>query len=194
MVCHTTTYFTSIYITLVNSKTLFKVSGRPNILLTTTFAEYQINNISTVTLQNPLNFIFPLGSRASKSGKTTKKFLQMSHFLLNSFIEQSFCLVVLGNKDGDKISLRYFFILYATLMVFCGKISSICWFLYKIGKWFLIIVLRLGNKGLYCVIKLHEVEKVVLCNLGFLASSLVRFLMSENYSFTLLGLQSLAIK
>ena len=50
------------------------------------------------------------------------------------------------------------------------------------------LVLRLGNKGLYCVIKLHEVEKVVLSNLAFLASSLVSFLMSENCFFTLPGL------
>ena len=50
------------------------------------------------------------------------------------------------------------------------------------------MVLRLGNKGLYCVIKLHEFEKVVLSNLGFLASSLVSFLLSENCFFTLPGL------
>ena len=31
-----------------------------NILLPTTFAGYQINNIPFATLQNPLNFIFPL--------------------------------------------------------------------------------------------------------------------------------------
>ena len=49
------------------------------------------------------------------------------------------------------------------------------------------MVLMLGNKSLYCVTKLHEVEKVVLSNLGFLASSLVSFLMSENCSFTLPG-------
>ena len=46
------------------------------------------------------------------------------------------------------------------------------------------MVLTLGNKGLYCVIKLHEVEKVVLCNLGFLASFIVSFLMSENGFYT----------
>ena len=50
------------------------------------------------------------------------------------------------------------------------------------------------KKGLYCVIKWHEVEKVVLSNLSFLASSLVSFLMSENCFFTLPGLQSQAIK
>ena len=66
MVCRITPYFTSAYITFVNSKSFFKASGRPNILLTTTFAGYQINNISTVTLQNSLNFIFLLGSKASK--------------------------------------------------------------------------------------------------------------------------------
>ena len=48
-------------------------------------------------------------------------------------------------------------------------------------------VLRLGNKGLYCVIKFHEVEKVVLSNLDFLASSLISFLMSKNCFFTLPG-------
>ena len=48
--------------------------------------------------------------------------------------------------------------------------------------------LRLGKKGLYCVTKLHEVEQVVLYNLGFLASSLVSILMSEKNFFTLPGL------
>ena len=60
------------------------------------------------------------------------------------------------------------------------------------------LVLRLGNRGLYCVIKLHEVEKVVLSNLGFLTSPLVSFSISENCFFffflVLPGLQSLAIK
>ena len=56
------------------------------------------------------------------------------------------------------------------------------------------MVLRLGNEGWYCVIKLHEVEKVVLSNLVFLTSSLESFLMSENCFFTLPGLYSLAIK
>ena len=46
---------------------------------------------------------------------------------------------------------------------------------------------RLGNKWLYYVIKLHEVEKVVLSNLGFLASSLVSFLMSKNCFFIYLA-------
>ena len=76
--------------------------------------------------------------------------------------------MVLENNDGDKISLRFLFVFYVTLMVLCGKVSSICRLLYKIGKWFLMIVLRLFNKGLYCVIKSHEVEKVILSNLGFL--------------------------
>ena len=51
IVCHTTPYFTSVYITFLNSKSFFKAIGRSNILLTTTFARYQINNISTVTIQ-----------------------------------------------------------------------------------------------------------------------------------------------
>ena len=44
-----------------------------------------------------------------KSGKTTKKFLYMSHFWLHSFIGHLFCLVVLENNDGDRISLRSLF-------------------------------------------------------------------------------------
>ena len=59
--------------------------------------------------------------------------------------------------------------------------------MYKIGKCFLMMVLRLGNKGLYCVIKFHEAEKVVLSNLDFIASSLVSFLISENCFFPLPG-------
>ena len=50
------------------------------------------------------------------------------------------------------------------------------------------MILRLGKKGLYCVIQLHEVEKAVLSNLDFLASSLVSFLMSENCFFPWPGL------
>ena len=87
----------------------------------------------------------------------------------------------------------YFFCMWH-LWYFCGKITSVCWLLYKIGKWLLMIVLRIGNKVLYCAMKLNDVEKVVFCNLSFLVSSLVSFLMSENCIFTLTGLPSLAIK
>ena len=37
------------------------------------------------------------------------------------------------------------------------------------------MILKLDNKGLCCVIELQEVEKVVLSNLGFLISSLFSF-------------------
>ena len=154
-----TLFYQCLYITFVNSKSFFKASDRPNILLTTTFAGYQINNIFTVTLQNSLNFIFPLVSKASKVRRNYSKLLADVTLLLNLFIEHSFCLLVLGNNDGDKISLRLFFLLYVTLMILCGKISSICWLLYKIGKWFLMIVLRLGNKGLYCVNQIAWIRK-----------------------------------
>ena len=50
-------------------------------------------------------------------------------------------------------------------------------------KCFLMMALMLGHEELYRVIKLHEVGKVVLNNLAFLASSLVSFLMSENCFF-----------
>ena len=36
-----------------------------------------------------------------------------------------FCLVVLENNDGDKISSRFLFLLYVTLMVFSGKICCL---------------------------------------------------------------------
>ena len=36
-----------------------------------------------------------------------------------------FCLVVLENSDGDKISSRFLFLLYVTLMVFSGKICCL---------------------------------------------------------------------
>ena len=125
MVCHTTPYFSSIYITFVNSKSFFKSSGRTNILLTTIFAGHQKNNISTITLQNLLNFISPLASKASKVRRNYKKFLLMSYFLLHFSIEHFLCLVGLGNNDGDKISLKFLFLLYVTLMPFTEKYQSL---------------------------------------------------------------------
>ena len=47
MVCHTTPYFASVYITFVNSKPFLKASGRSNILLTITFPGYQRDKTST---------------------------------------------------------------------------------------------------------------------------------------------------
>ena len=55
------------FFNFVNFKSFFEASGKPNILLSTTFAAvYQINNTSTVTLQNSLNFIFLLGNKDIK--------------------------------------------------------------------------------------------------------------------------------
>ena len=51
---------------------------------------------------------------------------------------------------------------------------------------FIMMVLMLGSNGLYCVIKLHETEKLLF--LGLLASSLQIFLTSENCFSTLQGL------
>ena len=49
---------------------------------------------------------FRLVEKQVKSGETTKKLFKMSHFLLRSFIEHSFCLVDLRNNDSDKVSLK----------------------------------------------------------------------------------------
>ena len=107
MVCHTTPNFTSVYITFVNSKSGFKASGRPNILHTTTFAGYQINSICSVTLQNFLNFIFPLGSKSSKVRRNYWKVLANVTFSITFFCRTFICLVLLGNNGGHKISLRF---------------------------------------------------------------------------------------
>ena len=45
----------------------------------------------------------------------------------------------------------------------------------------------LRSAGLYCIIELHEVEKLLLV-LGLLASSVEIFLISKNWFLTLLGL------
>ena len=94
---HLALQFCLLYLTLLIFvmrvlKTFFKTSGRPNILFSTTFAGYQINNFSTVTLQNSLNFIFQFGNKPHKISRTNKKFLQMSYFLLHSSIELLLCL------------------------------------------------------------------------------------------------------
>ena len=91
MVCHTTPYFTSAYITFADSKSFFKASGRPNILLITAFAGYQINNISTVILQNSLNLLFPLGRKASKVRRKYSKILADDTFFV-AFFYKTFVL------------------------------------------------------------------------------------------------------
>ena len=81
-------------------------SDRRNILLVTTFAGYQINNVSNASLQFS-QFLFHLTAKQEKSVETTKNFFHMSHFLLHCSIKHSFCLVVLENSDGDKVSVTY---------------------------------------------------------------------------------------
>ena len=92
-----TPYFTNVYITFVNSKSFFKASDKPNLLLTTTFAGYQINNIFTVTLQNSLNFIFPLVGKASKVRTNYSKLLA-DVTLFAKFIYRTFVLFVSARK------------------------------------------------------------------------------------------------
>ena len=59
---------------------------------------------------------FRLVAKQVKLGETTKKFLQVSHFFLYFSIKHSFCLVVVRNNHGDKISLKFLFLLYVTLV------------------------------------------------------------------------------
>ena len=125
----------------------------------------------------PLVLYLSLIAWQVNSVETNRKFLQISHLLLQFSIEQLFSLIVLGNKDGDMSSFKVLFLLYVTFIVFSGKIRSISWLLCNTGKYFLKRVLILGSIGLYCVIKLHEVEKLLL---RLLASSLEIFLISEN--------------
>ena len=108
-------------------------------------------------------------------------------FYYNFSIEQLFSPIVLGNQDDNLSYFKLLFRLYVILTVFSGKIWSISWLLCNKGKCFLIMVLLLRSNGLYCVIKLHEAEKLLLI-LGLLASSLEMFLTFENCFLTLLGL------
>ena len=104
VVCHDTHCFTSIYVTFVNSKSFIKASGSPKMLPATTFEGYQIDKISTVTLQNSLTIYFRFVANQVKSGETTKT---LSQFLLHSSIELSCCLVVLGGNNSDKMCLKF---------------------------------------------------------------------------------------
>ena len=110
--------------------------------------------------------------------ETTRKILKTSHLLLHFSIEQLFSFIILGGKNGDMSSFKFFF----PFMVFSGKIRIISWFLCNTGKYFLKIVLILGSIGLYFAMKLHVVEKLLLI-LGLLASSLDIFLTSEKNFF-----------
>ena len=130
----------------------------------------------------PLILYLHLVAWQVNSVETSRKFLQISHLLLHFSIEQ-FSFIILGNKDVDMSSFKLVFLLYVTFIVFSGKICGISWLLCNTGNYFLKIVLILGSIGLYCVIKLHVGEKLLLM-LDLQASSLVIFLMSENCFLT----------
>ena len=103
VVYHTTPCFTSFYLTFVNSESFFKTSGRPNILILTTFAGYRI---STFALQNSLKFIFPLGSKASKLSRNYQKILTHFKISISFYYAAFFCLIVLGKNDVEKFLLN----------------------------------------------------------------------------------------
>ena len=111
MVCHKTPYFISIYISFVNSKLSLNPVADPPYCSQQHFQDIGQITFLLTHFKIPLISYFRLVAKQVKSGETTKKFLQMSHFLLHSFIEHSLCLVVLGNNNGDKISLRFLFFL-----------------------------------------------------------------------------------
>ena len=101
---HTTPYFTRVYVTFLNSKSFFKASGRLNILLNTTFRGYQINNISTATPKNSLNFIFPLGSKASKVRGNYEIFLADVTFFAAFFF---ITFILFGSPNKIMMVIRF---------------------------------------------------------------------------------------
>ena len=111
MICHKTPYFISIYITFVNSKLPLNPVADPPYCSQQHFQDIRQIAFLLTDFKIPLISYFRLVAKQVKSGETTKRFLRMSHFLLHSFIEHSLCLVVLGNNNGDKISLRFLFFL-----------------------------------------------------------------------------------
>lgn len=85
-----------------------------------------------------------------------------------------FLFIVLGNKDCDMSTFKFLFHVHVTLTAFSGKIRSILWPLCNADACFLTMIFMLGINGLYCVIKLREVEDLLLF-LGLLASPLKSF-------------------
>ena len=77
----------------------------------------------------------------------TRKFLQISH-LLQLIIEFLICLALEGNKEGDRISFRFFSCLYNVFMVLGGNIFFIFLSVQKMARLFFMILLILGKVGL----------------------------------------------
>ena len=142
----------------------------------------------------PLTLYLRLVAKQVNSVEATKKLVQMSHLFWHFSEELECWLWTLGKSDGEISSLKLLPLLKVTFIVLLRKLFSMFWLLCKTGKCFLNMVLILDSRGLYCVIKLHEVEHFLLCVLGCLASSLEMFLISEKCFLTFLGLQSLAMK
>ena len=87
-------------------------------LLPAIFAGYRINNTSTVTLKNPHNFLILLCSKAIKARTDYLEVLSDVTFFA-TFFYRTFALLGSPTKyDGDKMFLKFLFLLHVTLMVF----------------------------------------------------------------------------
>ena len=126
-------------------------------MLPTKFAGYQINNISTLTIQDFFNFMLMHGSKevTSQSVETIKISYRRCIFCYN------FLYIIRFECKSWKLTMVTKFPLNTDF--FCMWHLNIKHFLllYKIGKWFLMMVLRLGSKCLYCVMKFQEVKKAI---------------------------------
>ena len=105
-------------------------------------------------VKEPLILYLRLVALQVNSVKTTRKFLQIFYLLLHFSIEQLLSFIILGKKDGNMSSFKFFFYIYIyiTFIVFPGKICCISWLLDNTGKYFF--------KKSFNIRK----QRIVLCN------------------------------
>ena len=90
-------------------------------------------------------------------------------------MEFSICLALEGNKEGNRICLRFFFVPLQCFHSIKWNISFIFTSVWRIDRLFCIVLLILDKAGLQAVINLTSLTFSVLFLLGFCSSFLSDF-------------------
>ena len=70
MLCRPTSIFVGFDIAFMYSKTILEISSRTNILLQAALTDYQVDNVITITMKDPLVYYLLFGDTASEIIRT----------------------------------------------------------------------------------------------------------------------------
>ena len=70
VLCRPTTIFVGFDVTFMYSKATLEISSRTNILFKAVLTDYQIDNVTTITMKDPSHIISSTGDTACKTIRT----------------------------------------------------------------------------------------------------------------------------